>query len=104
MKLYLFVFRYWGWEAIGEWLKSINKYMYNLQISSLRKARYINLIMDETRDITTKEMLCLCLRYVEEDTGRIQEQVFMLKPIMNQSGEGKQLYQVFTYTISLFRA
>ena len=45
--------------------------------------------MDETRDITVKDMLCLCLRYVEEDTGQIHEDIFMLKPINNTSGEGK---------------
>ena len=55
----------------------------------MKKARYINLIMDETRDITTKQMLCLCLRYVEADSGQIREQLFMVKPIINSSGEGK---------------
>ncbi|CAF4927434.1 unnamed protein product, partial [Rotaria sp. Silwood1] len=43
--------------------------------------------MDETTDITTKQILCLCLRYVEEDTGHIREEVFMLKPIVDQSGQ-----------------
>jgi len=50
--------------------------------------------MDETRDITTKQMLCLCLRYVEEDTGQIREEIFMLKPINDTSGEGKQSYSI----------
>ncbi|CAF4991488.1 unnamed protein product [Rotaria sp. Silwood1] len=45
--------------------------------------------MDETRDITTKQMLCLCLRYVEEDTGKICEQLFMLKPIIDSTGEAQ---------------
>jgi hypothetical protein len=45
--------------------------------------------MDETRDITVKQMLCLCLRYVEEDTGRICEHIFMMTPINDTSGEGK---------------
>ena len=67
----------------------MNKYLHHLHISSLKKARYINLIMDETRDITTKQMLCLCLRYVETDSGQIREQLFMLKPILDCSGEGK---------------
>ncbi|CAF1070347.1 unnamed protein product [Rotaria sordida] len=44
--------------------------------------------MDETRDITANEMLCLCLRYVEEDSGNIRDEVFMFKPIMDGSGEG----------------
>ncbi|CAF1104271.1 unnamed protein product [Rotaria sordida] len=48
--------------------------------------------MDETRDITANEMLCLCLRYVEEDSGNIRDEVFMFKPIMDGSGEGKILY------------
>ena len=86
--LTFFAFRYWSWEAIAEWLLSISKYLHQLQTSSVRKTRYINLIMDETRDITTKQMLCLCLRYVEEDTGKIREELFMLKPIIDSSGEG----------------
>ncbi len=86
---YFCSFRYWSWEAIAEWLQSINKYLNHLQTTSIRKTRYINLIMDETRDITTKQMLCLCLRYVEEDTGQIREELFMIKPITDTAGESK---------------
>ncbi|CAF3776542.1 unnamed protein product [Rotaria sordida] len=80
--------KYWSWEAIAEWLQSIDKYVHYLQTSSIRKTRYINIIMDEARDITANEMLCLCLRYVEEDSGNIREEGFMFKPIMDGSGEG----------------
>lgn len=52
--------------------------------------------MDETCDITAKQMICLCLRYVEEDTGRIIEELFMIKPITDTSGEGKELYQIIS--------
>jgi len=75
---------------MAEWLLSINNYIDHLQISSIKKTRYINLIMDETRDISVKQMISLCLRYVEEDTGKIREEIFMFKPILNESGEGKQ--------------
>ncbi|CAF4934312.1 unnamed protein product, partial [Rotaria sp. Silwood1] len=80
--------RYWSWEAIAEWLQSIDKYVHHLQTPSIRKTRYINIIMDETRDITANEMLCLCLRYVEEDSGNIREEVFMFKPVIDGSGQG----------------
>ena len=45
--------------------------------------------MNETRDITVKDIFCLCLRYVEEDTGQIYEDIFMMKPINDTSGEDK---------------
>ncbi len=90
---YVSFFRYWSWEAIAEWLISINKYLHHLQTASVKKTRYMNLIMDETRDIITKQMICLCLRYVEEDTGKICEQLFMLKPITDTTGEGKEVRQ-----------
>ena len=58
--------------------------------------------MDETRDITTKQMLCLCLRYVEEDTGKICEQLFMLKPITDTTGEGKEVRQSELFHLFVF--
>ncbi|CAF1541740.1 unnamed protein product [Adineta ricciae] len=66
---------------IVDWFKISN-------ISSIKKARFINLIMDETRDITVKQMFCLCLRYVEDDTGQIHEDTFTLKQINDTSGKG----------------
>jgi hypothetical protein len=36
-------------------------------------------------------MLYLCLRYVEEDTGKIREELFMLKPIIDSTGESINL-------------
>ena len=56
---------------------------------SLRKTDFINLIIDETTDISTKQMLCICLRYVENDCGTVREEIFKLGPISDTTGESK---------------
>lgn len=58
--------RYWSHEATSEWLLSINNYINHQQIASLKKAEFINLIIDETTDISVKQIICICLRYVEQ--------------------------------------
>ncbi|CAF3258021.1 unnamed protein product [Rotaria sp. Silwood2] len=50
--------RYWSWKAIAEWLSNINKYLHHLQPSSIRKTRYINLIVDETQNISSTTHPC----------------------------------------------
>ncbi|CAF1455821.1 unnamed protein product [Rotaria magnacalcarata] len=80
--------KYWSHEATSEWLISINNYTNLQQISSLKRTEFINLIIDETTDITVKKMICICLRYVEKDTGMIKEEIFKLGPIRDTSGEG----------------
>lgn len=81
-------FRYWGHEAIAEWLLSINSYIHMEQMQSIRKTNYINLIVDETQDISIQKMVSICLRYVEQDTGTIKEQIFRMEPISDTTGEG----------------
>ncbi len=44
--------------------------------------------MDETQDISVHKMVSICLRFVEKDTGTIQEQLFKIEPIADTSGEG----------------
>jgi hypothetical protein len=62
--------------------------MNNKQIFSIKQAQYVNLIIDETQDISVKQMICICLRYVEQDSGEIKEDLFKLAPILDTSGEG----------------
>jgi hypothetical protein len=83
-------FRYWGHEAISEWLLSIDSYMHQLQMRSIRKSNYINIIVDETQDISVQKMVSICLRYVEQDTGTIKEEIFRMEPISDTTGEGKK--------------
>ncbi|CAF1321548.1 unnamed protein product [Rotaria sordida] len=80
--------RYWGHEAISEWLLSINSYIQQQQMQSIRKSNYINIIVDETQDISIQKMVSICLRYVEQDTGTIEEELFKIKPIFDTTGEG----------------
>ncbi|CAF5019738.1 unnamed protein product [Rotaria sp. Silwood1] len=80
--------RYWGHEAISEWLLSINSYIHQQQMQSIRKSNYINLIVDETQDISIQKMVSICLRYVEQDTGTIKEQIFRMDSIFDTTGEG----------------
>jgi len=87
LKLHQF-FRYWGNEAVSEWLLSINSYIYQQQLASIRKTDFITIIVDETQDISVQKMVSICLRYVEKDTGVIQEQLFKIESIKNTSGEG----------------
>ena len=65
--------------------------MNHQQIASLKQTEFINLIIDETRDISIKQMICICLRYVEKESGTIKEEVFKLGPVSDESGEGKQI-------------
>jgi hypothetical protein len=83
------IYRYWSHEATSEWLFSINNYINHQQKVSLRQTEFINLIVDETSDISIKQMICICLRYVEKESGIIKEEVFKLGPIHYVSGEGK---------------
>ncbi|CAF1531987.1 unnamed protein product, partial [Rotaria sordida] len=80
--------RYWSHEATSEWLISINNYINHQQISSLKKTEFINLIIDETKDVSVKSMVCICLRYIEKENGMIKEEIFKLESIHDQSGEG----------------
>ena len=80
---------YWSNESIAEWLLSIDNLITHQQLSSLKQAEFINLIIDETRDISVQQMICICLRYVEKNTGQIKEEIFKLRPILDESGEGK---------------
>ncbi|CAF4518707.1 unnamed protein product [Rotaria sp. Silwood2] len=80
--------KYWGKEAISEWLLSIHSYIYQQQISSIKKTDFINIIVDETQDISIRKMVSICLRYVEKDTGTIQEQLFKVEPTLDTTGEG----------------
>jgi hypothetical protein len=82
----MLIFRYWSHKATSEWLISIDNYINRRQISSLKQTEFSNLIIDETTDISVKQMLCICLRYVEKEDGVIKE-VFKLGPIYDQSGE-----------------
>ncbi|CAF4546828.1 unnamed protein product [Rotaria sp. Silwood2] len=72
-------------EATSEWLISVNNYINHQQISSLKQTAFINLIIDETTDITVKKMIYICLRYVEKNTGVIKEEIFKLGPIRDAS-------------------
>jgi hypothetical protein len=85
----MYIYRYWSHEATSEWLISIESYINHRQISSLKQTEFINLIIDETQDISVKQMICICLRYVEKEGGVIKEEVFKLGSIHDQSGEGK---------------
>ncbi|CAF1062015.1 unnamed protein product [Didymodactylos carnosus] len=80
--------RYWSNEVIHEWVLSIDSYIYQQQLKSVRKAHYLNVIVDETRDISVQQMIAICLRYVEENTGTIKEELFKMEPITDESGEG----------------
>ena len=82
------LFRYWSNEAISEWFLSINGYIYQQEITSIRKTDFINLIVDETQDATVRKMLSICLRYAEKDTGTIREQLFKIEPVTDTFGEG----------------
>jgi hypothetical protein len=84
----LSVCRYWSHEATSEWLVSINNYINHYQFASLKQTDFINLIIDETTDISVKQMICICLRYVEKESGVIKEEVFKLDSIHDASGEG----------------
>jgi hypothetical protein len=85
----MFIYRYWSHEATSEWLISINNYINHQQISSLQQTEFINLIIDETQDVSVKQMVCICLRYVEKESGVIKEEIFKLESIHDKSGEGK---------------
>ncbi len=65
--------------------------MNHQQLASLKQTEFINLIIDETRDISIKQMICICLRYVEKESGAIKEEVFKLGPIHDETGEGKRI-------------
>ncbi len=65
--------------------------MNHQQLASLKQTEFINLIIDETRDISIKQMICICLRYVEKESGVIKEEVFKLGPIHDETGEGKRI-------------
>lgn len=67
----------------------MNNYVNRQQTASLKQTEFINLIVDETTDISVKQMICICLRYVEKEGGVIREEIFRLESIRDQSGEGK---------------
>ena len=86
---WLSLLSYWSNESIAEWLLSVDNLITHQQLSSLKQTEFINLIIDETRDISVQQMICICLRYVEKNTGQIREEIFKLFPILDESGEGK---------------
>ena len=88
MQLHSNLCRYWSYEATSEWLLSIKKFIDNKQMSSIKQAQYINLIIDETQNISVKQMISICLRYVEQETGVNREELFKLGPILDTIGEG----------------
>ena len=67
----------------------MNNYINRQQTSSLKQTEFINLIVDETTDISVKQMICICLRYVEKESGMIREEIFKLESIRDQTDEGK---------------
>lgn len=85
----MLIFRYWSHEDTSEWLISINNYIHYQQISSLKQTEFINLIVDETTDLSVKQIIGICLRYVEKENEIIKEEIFKLESIHDQSGEGK---------------
>jgi hypothetical protein len=78
---------YWSGESRGDWLISVQKWLWKKQLEELKDVTYITVIADETCDITITEQLCICLRYFNPSTGELVERIMYLCEIHSQTGE-----------------
>jgi hypothetical protein len=78
---------YWSGESRGDWLISVQKWLWKKQLEELRDVTYITIMADETCDVTIVEQLCICLRYFNPSTGELVERIVRLCQINSQTGE-----------------
>ena len=78
---------YWSGESRGDWLISVQKWLWKKQLEELKGVTYVTIIADETCDITVMEQLCICLRYFNASTGELAERIISLREIYSQTGE-----------------
>ncbi|CAF3640922.1 unnamed protein product [Rotaria sordida] len=78
---------YWSGESRGDWLVSVQKWLWKKQLEELKNVTYITIIADETCDVTVMEQLCICLRYFNPSTKELVERIICLYEIHSQTGE-----------------
>ncbi|CAF1422697.1 unnamed protein product, partial [Rotaria sordida] len=78
---------YWSAESRGDWLLSVQKWLWKKQLEELKDVTYITIIADETCDVTVMEQLCICLRYFNPSTRELVERIICLCKIHSQTGE-----------------
>lgn len=79
--------KYWSGESRGDWLISVQKWLWKKQLEELKDVTYVTIIADETCDITVVEQLCICLRYFNTSTGELTERILCLREVYSQTGE-----------------
>ena len=83
---------YWSAESRGDWLISVEKWIWKKQLEELTDVTYM---ADETCDIMVIKQLCICLRYLNLSSGELVERIIRLCEINSQTGE-------VSVTISLY--
>ena len=78
---------YWSSESQGDWLMSVQRWLWKKQLDDLKAVTYITIIADETCDVAVTEQLCLCLRYFNPSTRELVERIVYLCEITSQTGE-----------------
>ncbi|CAF2979546.1 unnamed protein product [Rotaria sp. Silwood2] len=78
---------YWSGESRGDWLISVQKWLWKKQLEELKDVTYITIIADETCNNTVIEQFCICLRYFNPSTGELVERIVYLCEIYSQTGE-----------------
>ncbi|KAL4141396.1 hypothetical protein QTP88_004043 [Uroleucon formosanum] len=82
-----------SWRRQNQILESLASYTRVVVLKQIKTAKFFSLAMDGTFDNSRKEQLAFVIRYLNEDSGEINERLINLKECNNTSSE--QLFNIF---------
>ncbi|XP_025205943.1 zinc finger MYM-type protein 1-like [Melanaphis sacchari] len=77
-----------SWRRQNQMIESLASYTRVVVLKQIKTAKFFSLTMDSTFDNSRKEQLSFVIRYLNEDSGEINERLINLKECMGQSYDG----------------
>ncbi|XP_050065980.1 52 kDa repressor of the inhibitor of the protein kinase-like [Aphis gossypii] len=72
----------------NEIISVCNKLILEHLVANVNKSKSFTILADETTDVSNKEQITLCVRYVDLDANKIREDFLQFIEIQNMSGKG----------------
>lgn len=88
-----------SWRRQNQMIESLASYTRVVVLKQIKTAKFFSLTMVSTFDNSRKEQLSFVIRYLNEDSGEINERLINLKECSNTSSE--QLFNIFEKINSL---
>jgi len=87
-----------SWKRQNQYISCIAKYIKTVIKDEISSGKFFSVSMDETFDASRKEQVSCIIRYVNEETGLVNERLVALKVSANTTGE-----ELFKVLLDIFK-